>query len=53
MKAGTFQLNVSLEEANKISQYWGNQDFDLDYWLALAKEKLVEADQQRKEKFRE
>lgn len=44
----SYQLNVPLEEAQKISQYWGGRDFDLEYWLKLAEEKLTLADQERK-----
>lgn len=42
---GSYKLDVSLEEAKRISKSWGNRDFDLDYWLDVAQRELTERDQ--------
>lgn len=41
----SYKLSVSLEEAKQISKFWGNRDFDLDYWLDVAQRELTERDQ--------
>lgn len=38
--AGDYTLNVSLEEAQKICREWGKRDFDLAYWLKIARQEL-------------